>query len=136
MFKQTNLESAKNRNVFANHVCNTLKSYTTNSRQTCKGGGGFFIKKNIVFTVCSKRTIMQEKILESLFVSFEINGKNAECNVIYRSPSNNPESNEFFLHHLNQWFSNFFMSRRFLNEFLISRRTGVNIKFLETKYCM
>ena len=35
-------------------------------------------------------------------MSFEIGGKNADCDVIYRSPSNNPESNESFLHHLNE----------------------------------
>ena len=91
--------------VFTQNVCNTLKGYTliSNSRKTCKGGGvGFFIKKNIVFTVCSKRTIMREKIIESFFVSFEIAGKNADCGVMYRSPSNKCESNESFLIHLNE----------------------------------
>ena len=81
--------------VHTQNVCNTLKGYTliSNSRKTCKGGGvGLFIKKNIAFTVCSKRTIMQEKIFESLFASFEIGGKNAICGVIYRSPSINLES--------------------------------------------
>ena len=48
---------------------------------------------------------MQEKIFESLFVSFEIGGKNADYGVIYRSPSNNSESNESFLHHLNECLS-------------------------------
>ena len=67
--------------VHTPNVCNTLKGYTliSNSRKTCKGDGVvFFIKKNIAFTVCSKRTIMRDKIFESLFVSFEIDGKNAD----------------------------------------------------------
>ena len=35
-----------------------------------------------------------------------------------------------------QWFSNFFLSRRTLKEFLIPSRTGVNVKFFETKCCV
>ena len=48
-------------------------------------------------------TILQEKIVESLFVTFKIIEKTVSCEVVYKSPFIDPESNKLFLQHLDEY---------------------------------
>ena len=78
---------------------NNLEGYTfiSNSRIKNKGGGvGLYIKNNINFNLRSDLTIMKEKIFESLFVDFQIEGKLVTFGTIYRAPCNLTATNEKF----------------------------------------
>ena len=77
-----------------------LKDYNfvSNPRKLSKGGGvGLYIKKDVVFSVVSELTIMNEQIFESLFIVVHFETKSIICGTIYKSPKIDALSvSEFF----------------------------------------
>ena len=59
--------------------------FIQNHRHRFGGGGvGFYISEHLHFSVIDDMNIMEEKLFESLFVSVEVNGKDAVCRTIQK----------------------------------------------------
>ena len=75
--------------------------YISNPHLKCRGGGsGLYIRNNLVFSIISELTIMEERIYESVFVTIYFKSKPIICGTIYRSPHKKKHCFESFNKHL------------------------------------
>ena len=82
---------------------NKLDNYilVQNPRKNLEGGGvALYIKNNLQFTVIDELSIMNEKVLESIFVKIELKQDTITCATIYRSPMTDSTSNQQFISNL------------------------------------
>ena len=76
--------------------------YISNPRIKNRGGGvGMYIKNNLIFSINSELTIMDEKNFESIFITLHFKHKSISCGTIYRPPCSTKQSFEIFNKHLN-----------------------------------
>ena len=64
--------------------------YISNPRLKCRGGGsGLYVQNNLMFSIISDLTIIEERIYESIFITIHFKYKSIMCGTIYRSPYKN-----------------------------------------------
>ena len=72
--------------------------FVHNSRLHFKRGGvTLYVKDTIKFYVLTEVTTMHEKLFESIFIKLELQNESIICGTIYRPPSHDTGSNQFFL---------------------------------------
>ena len=60
------------------------------------GGIALYVKDTIRFYVLTELTTMHEKLFESIFIKLELQNESILCGTIYRFPSHDTASNQFF----------------------------------------
>ena len=88
-------------NSFGQYKCLPGYIFVSNGRMRKKGGVvGLYIKDSLNFHVCNDLTLMNEQILESIFINIQFMNKEITCGTIYRSPQTNQEASTQFFNHL------------------------------------
>ena len=80
-------------NSFAQYKCLPGYTFVFNGRINHRGGGvGMYVKNSLNFCVFDNRSVMDEKIFESIFINIQFLNKEITCGTIYRSPQHNKEA--------------------------------------------
>ena len=67
-----------------------------------KDGVGFYISNNLIYTLQIDLNVMNEKIMEPLYIDINLKEKTITCGVVHRSPFQDAKSHCFFMKSLEQ----------------------------------